>query len=188
MPFSSSHDASSLSSGDNDIVLLRGLGLLSTDESVTAALLPYAPSGFKLVRVIRDHATNQSRGICFVDRGSVRESSALILATRGIVIDGNQVCMAFARPKEIAAAMGSGGGAVLKGGNTLGQMAIDQAMSHLTSRPVPANVPEGFVWDERSGWYYHSTTGYYFDAATNLYFEPTQKKYYVVGPCIIGLL
>ena len=78
--------------------------------------------------------------------------------------------------REIAQAMSGGGGAVLKGGSRIGQMAIDQAMSQM--RPVPPNVPAGFVWDERSGWYYHSTTGYYFDAATNLYYEPMQKKYY----------
>jgi len=78
--------------------------------------------------------------------------------------------------REIAQAMSGGGGAVLKGGSRIGQMAIDQAMSQI--RPVPPNVPAGFVWDERSGWYYHSTTGYYFDAATNLYYEPMQKKYY----------
>eukprot|EP00961_Rhodomonas_salina_P201974 2724367-Rhodomonas_salina.1 len=68
---------------------------------------------------------------------------------------------------------------------------------------VPVAPHTGFVYDERSGWYYHSQTNYYLmfvlhvctavramraargtevahdvDARTNIYYEPVGGKYY----------
>lgn len=62
-------------------------------------------------------------------------------------------------------------------------------MAQQTSvRAVPSNVPDGFQYDERSGWYYHATSGYYFDANTNLYYEPTQGKYFSVSYFSVSLV
>jgi hypothetical protein len=35
-------------------------------------------------------------------------------------------------------------------------------------------VPEGFIYEENSGWFYSATTNYYFDANSQIYYEPTQ--------------
>ena len=47
-------------SSDTDMVLITGLGPHSTDDSVMQAIAPFTPpSGWKIVRVIRDPSTNQ---------------------------------------------------------------------------------------------------------------------------------
>ena len=43
-------------------------------------------------------------------------------------------------------------------------------------------VPEGFVPDPKSGYYYSAESGYYFDASSKLYFHGTTQQWYSSDP------
>mmetsp|Transcript_64680 Transcript_64680/g.173351 ORF Transcript_64680/g.173351 Transcript_64680/m.173351 type:complete len:397 (-) Transcript_64680:52-1242(-) len=153
-----------------NVLIVRGVAAETTEATIRATFSHFATVG--LVRLIHEHGTGQSRGFCFVDFASVADASRVLREAQGLVIDGQQVRMAYARPKDATP------GSAARSG--LGSLAVEQARAIASGQTyaTPSNVPEGFVHDPRSGWYYHSTSGYYFDANTSLYYAPATQKYY----------
>lgn len=68
------------------------------------------------------YARSQSRGFCFVELESVREASMLIQNASALYIDGAQVSMAFARPKDVSSALST----ISTKANSYGQNAVEQ--------------------------------------------------------------
>jgi hypothetical protein len=92
-------------------------------------------------------------------------------ATQGFWIFDSHVRMVYAKPKDVKAA----GPAAAGIGS--GAPPPQESLAHATAASA-AGVPEGFLYDENSGWYYSATTNYYYDANSQIYYEPTGAKYY----------
>lgn len=81
-----------------NILLLRGLDVLSTEESVLTAIQHVGSDlPIRSVRIGRDPLTNTSRGVCYLDLNSVLDSMQLHnkLAHSPLTIDGKQVTISY---------------------------------------------------------------------------------------------
>lgn len=80
-------------------LVLRGLDALTTEDSVITALSQVSYSTVKNIRVIRDEATNTSRGYGFMELNSVAEATKLLdqLARNPLEVDGKQLLVAYAK-------------------------------------------------------------------------------------------
>ena len=49
------------------------------------------------------------------------------------------------------------------------------------------DIPDGFMPDRNSGYYFNSTTGYYYDAISQLYYHPIMQMWYTADPITMQL-
>ena len=94
-------------------------------------------------------------------------------ATQGFWIYDSHVRMVYAKPKDVKAA-----GPAAAGIGSGAPVPQDTHAQNTAASAAGVHVPEGFVYDENSGWYYSKATNYYYDANSQIYYEPTGAKYY----------
>ena len=104
-----------------------------------------------------------------------------------LIIDGATARVAFA--KEVRAGKNSievrDSGV---GSNSGFEMAYRMAASeHQGPKRAGFGIPNGFLPDHATGYYYSQHSGYYYDAASKLYYHPTTMLWYELDP-ITGLL
>ncbi|XP_067012533.2 RNA-binding protein 5 [Anabrus simplex] len=78
-------------------VLLRGLDVLSTEDSVLEALQRFSQMAIRSIRIGQDPLTNTSRGICYVELNNVMDAVFLhdSLLEDPLVVDGKKVTASF---------------------------------------------------------------------------------------------
>jgi len=80
----------------------------ATEQSLREA---FAASGtVDAVSVITDRGTGQSKGFAFVEMASDREAQAATEAMNGKMLDGRQIKVNEAKPRENRGGFGGGGG------------------------------------------------------------------------------
>jgi len=80
----------------------------ATEQSLREA---FAASGtVDAVSVITDRDTGQSKGFAFVEMASDREAQAAMEAMNGKTLDGRQIKVNEAKPRENRGGFGGGGG------------------------------------------------------------------------------
>ena len=103
-----------------------------------------------------------------------------------LIIDGATARVAFA--KEVRAGKNSMEARDSSAGSNSGfEMAHRMASEHQGPKRVGFGIPNGFLPDHATGYYYSQLSGYYYDAATKLYYHPTTRLWYESDP-ITGLL
>ena len=80
----------------------------TTDHDLGQLLGPYG--GVRSAQVIMDRDTGRSKGFGFVEMGSDQEAQAAIAAMSGKEVDGRQLTVNEAKPREDRPRSGSGGG------------------------------------------------------------------------------
>merc|ERR1719427_395526 len=90
-------DADEVSSHPTSSVLLSGLDVLTTEDSVLNVLGSLTKLPLKSVRIGRDPATTMSRGVCYVEMNSIVDSMFLHnqLIANPPTIDGRQVSVSY---------------------------------------------------------------------------------------------
>jgi RNA recognition motif-containing protein len=80
----------------------------ATEQSLREA---FAPSGtVDTVSVITDRDTGQSKGFAFIEMSTDQEAQAATQAMNGKMLDGRQIKVNEAKPKEARSGGGGGGG------------------------------------------------------------------------------
>ena len=86
----------------------------ATEQSLREA---FAPSGtVDTVSLITDRDTGQSKGFAFVEMASDKEAQAATQAMNGQMLDGRQIKVNEAKPRENRGGGGGGGGGGFGGG------------------------------------------------------------------------
>ena len=148
----------------SSILLVRDLSPHLTEQHVHQALAPFNTRIME-IRMISD------KRLCFIDYGSVAAAQGVYRAAiQGLWLHDTQVRLTYARPKDVTDA-----GPAAEG---IGSGVPKDVHSAPAAPPHAVQVPDGFVYDENSGWYYSAATNYYFDANSQIYYEPTGAKYY----------
>ncbi|XP_046840229.1 RNA-binding protein 5-like isoform X2 [Xenia sp. Carnegie-2017] len=81
------------------VLILRGLDILTTEETIRQSLATFTTTPIFDVRLIKDKLTGTSRGFCFVELGSVEEATQLKddLQTSSFKIDEKLLFVSFAK-------------------------------------------------------------------------------------------
>ncbi|XP_014603624.1 PREDICTED: RNA-binding protein 5-like isoform X2 [Polistes canadensis] len=84
-------------------VLLRGLDVLTTEDSVLQAMKNLSSMPIRSIRIGRDSLTNTSRGVCYLEMGNVVDAMYLhtALTKQGLVVDGRKVEIAYCKLHQI---------------------------------------------------------------------------------------
>lgn len=138
------------------VLVVRGLDPNTSSESIQRVFGAF--QGFKEVRLMRERATNQSRGFCFVEFDGVQSASIALKRTTGMRIDNVTVRISYSRdtPNHMPGAK--------------------QAKANGKQRPP--NISETFEWDNDSGYWFDKTSRFYYDATTQLYYHGDSGIYY----------
>ena len=87
------------------------VGNLSFDETETSLEAAFAAHGeVTTVRIITDRETGRSRGFGFVEMGDQTQAEAAIAALNGSSVNGRELKVNEARPREDRGPRGGGGG------------------------------------------------------------------------------
>jgi len=90
----------------------------ATEQSLREA---FAASGtVDSVSVITDRDTGQSKGFAFIEMATDQEAQAATQAMNGQTLDGRQIKVNEAKPRETRSGGGGGGGGGGRGGNSGG--------------------------------------------------------------------
>ena len=93
------------------------VGGLSFDTTENALQDAFAACGtVREVSVVMDRMTNKSKGFGFVTMGTEAEAQAAIAALNGKALDGRNLTVNIARPREERSGGGGGGGRSFGGG------------------------------------------------------------------------
>lgn len=81
------------------MVLVRGLDVLTTEDSVLQAMSNLSSLPIRSIRIGRDSLTNTSRGVCYLEMGNVVDAMYLhtALAKQGLVVDGRKVEIGYCK-------------------------------------------------------------------------------------------
>lgn len=84
-------------------VLLRGLDVLTTEDSVLQAMKNLSSMPIRSIRIGRDSLTNTSRGVCYLEMGNVVDAMYLhtALTKQGLVVDGRKVEITYCKLHQI---------------------------------------------------------------------------------------
>lgn len=84
-------------------VLLRGLDVLTTEDSVLQAMKSLSSMPIRSIRIGRDSLTNTSRGVCYLEMGNVVDAMYLhtALTKQGLVVDGRKVEITYCKLHQI---------------------------------------------------------------------------------------
>lgn len=80
-------------------VLLRGLDVLTTEDSVLQAMQNLSSQPILSIRIGRDSLTSTSRGVCYLEMGNVVDAMYLhtALTKQGLNVDGRKVEIAYCK-------------------------------------------------------------------------------------------
>eukprot|EP00035_Acanthoeca_spectabilis_P010647 m.188781 g.188781 ORF g.188781 m.188781 type:complete len:589 (-) comp15090_c0_seq1:4244-6010(-) len=122
---------------------------------------------------------------------------------RGMVVDGRELSVDFARvtgSSQLAGPATGAAAAAIQAAMAMSAAAKMQGGAYGASAPVAAGaaaapvaqvvpaagmlagVPEGLVYDATSGYYYDKTTGYYYDSSTGYYYDGKTGAYFWWDP------
>ncbi|XP_058802734.1 RNA-binding protein 5-like isoform X2 [Phymastichus coffea] len=92
-----------ISSYPTNIVLLRGLDVLTTEDSVLQAMQGLSQQPIRSIRIGRDALTNTSRGVCYLEMANVVDAMYLhsALTKQGLQVDGRKVEVAFCKLQQV---------------------------------------------------------------------------------------
>lgn len=84
-------------------VLLRGLDVLSTEDSVLQAMQGLSSQPIRSIRIGRDSLTNTSRGVCYLEMANVVDAMYLhtALAKQGLQVDGRKLEIAYCKLHQV---------------------------------------------------------------------------------------
>lgn len=82
-----------------NMVLLRGLDVLSTEDTVLQAMQSFSSQPIRSIRIGRDSLTNTSRGVCYLEMANVVDAMYLytLLTKQGLYVDGRKVEIAYCK-------------------------------------------------------------------------------------------
>ncbi|KAJ8679499.1 hypothetical protein QAD02_015286 [Eretmocerus hayati] len=83
-------------------ILLRGLDVLSTEDSVLQAMKAYSSQPIRSIRIGRDSLTNTSRGVCYLELANVVDAMYLhtALLKQGLEVDGRSLEVAYCKLQQ----------------------------------------------------------------------------------------
>ncbi|XP_034949197.1 LOW QUALITY PROTEIN: RNA-binding protein 5-like [Chelonus insularis] len=86
-----------------NIVLLRGLDVLTTEDSVLQAMKNASSMPIRSIRIGRDSLTNTSRGVCYLEMSNVVDAMYLhtALTKQGLSVDGRKVEVTYCKLHQI---------------------------------------------------------------------------------------
>ena len=84
------------------------LSFKTTEADLSAAFSPYGTVA--RATIVTDRETGRARGFAFVEMGSASEAQAAIDGLDGKNLDGRQIQVNVARPREDRGGSGGGGG------------------------------------------------------------------------------
>jgi len=180
-------------------IVVRNMKLNTTEETVHKVLSNFAP--VKEVRLVRDRATNQSRGFAFVDFYTIEQAEHCIkcASTNKIRIDDVVVTLNFSRERKLGRDFHTTTTSVpvpprhpppqqlLEENNSTSlDAATIEAYRKRKEQKKYSKFPSPFelagtdyTLDPNTGQYYEATHGFYFDPKTRYYFSVTEQTYYV---------
>ncbi|OXU23013.1 hypothetical protein TSAR_015536 [Trichomalopsis sarcophagae] len=84
-------------------VLLRGLDVLSTEDSVLQAMQGLSSQPIRSIRIGRDSLTNTSRGVCYLEMANVVDAMYLhtALSKQGLQVDGRKLEIAYCKLHQV---------------------------------------------------------------------------------------
>jgi RNA recognition motif-containing protein len=83
---------------NNNKIYVGNLGFTTSNEALSDMFAQYGT--VRSARVVTDRDTNKSRGFAFVEMGTHQEAATAILRLNGAEIDGRQLNVSEAKPKE----------------------------------------------------------------------------------------
>ena len=98
----------------NNKLYVGNLSFNTTESSLKAAFSPYG--SVSRASIVTDRDTGQARGFGFVEMGSEQEAQAAIDALHGQSLDGREIQVNIARPREDRGGSGGSGGGGGRGG------------------------------------------------------------------------
>ena len=93
----------------NSKLYVGNLSFNTTEASLTDAFSPYGT--VSRATIVTDRDTGRARGFAFVEMGTPQEAQAAIQALDGKSIDGRQIQVNVAKPREDRGGSGGGGNA-----------------------------------------------------------------------------
>ncbi|XP_043466496.1 RNA-binding protein 5-like [Leptopilina heterotoma] len=92
-----------ISSHPTNTVLLRGLDVLTTEDSVLQAMTNLSSMPIRSIRIGRDTLTNTSRGVCYLEMANVVDAMYLhtALTKQGLVVDGRNVEITYCKLHQV---------------------------------------------------------------------------------------
>lgn len=92
-----------ISSHPTNTVLLRGLDVLSTEDSVLQAMTCASTMPIRSIRIGRDTLTNTSRGVCYLEMGNVVDAMYLhsALIQQNLCVDGRKVEITYCKLHQL---------------------------------------------------------------------------------------
>jgi len=140
----------------NPVLVIRGLSMETTESTIRTHFEQLA--SLVDIRVMRDKATGGgSRGFAFVQFATTEDAAVALNRSKGMIIDGRQVRVAFSRDQGKAARA---------------------AWQDPKMWERPANLSESFKFDSKSGKYYDRNSGFYYDPVSCLYYHGESGIYY----------
>eukprot|EP01113_Clastostelium_recurvatum_P027838 TRINITY_DN3371_c1_g1_i3.p1 TRINITY_DN3371_c1_g1~~TRINITY_DN3371_c1_g1_i3.p1 ORF type:complete len:759 (+),score=143.66 TRINITY_DN3371_c1_g1_i3:834-3110(+) len=138
----------------HNVLFVRGLDPSTTEDSVLSSFIPYGVP-IKTVKMPREKATNQPRGIAFVEFQTIQDATRVLEMTTNLHINNLPVRVSFAEPRQ------------------------ETRPAPALAAPVP-QIPLGFIHDPfNPGIYYNPDTKYYFEASNGrYYYYNTEAKSY----------
>lgn len=84
-------------------VLLRGLDVLTTEDSVLQAMKNLSSMPIRSIRIGRDSLTNTSRGVCYLEMANVVDAMYLhtALTKQGLIVDGRKVEITYCKLHQV---------------------------------------------------------------------------------------
>ncbi|XP_015510651.1 RNA-binding protein 5 [Neodiprion pinetum] len=84
-------------------VLLRGLDVLTTEDSVLQAMKNLSSLPIRSIRIGRDTLTNTSRGVCYLEMANVVDAMYLhtALSKQGLMVDGRKVEITYCKLHQV---------------------------------------------------------------------------------------
>ncbi|MPC48531.1 RNA-binding protein 5 [Portunus trituberculatus] len=189
-------------------LLLRGLDVLSTEESVLQGI-QHAGSDLPIrsVRIGRDPLTNTSRGVCYIELNSVLDSMQLHnkLAHSPPTIDNKQVTVSYCKLNQNNGNNNNSGNnwsgqqqqqqyhqpAEYTAGADIKQLAEYSASLYAQTPEEHASYVQYYTMyyqqqaqlcnnapPDVSTYQYDETSGYYYDPSTTLYYDASSQYYY----------
>ncbi|XP_014211033.1 RNA-binding protein 5 [Copidosoma floridanum] len=93
-----------ISTHPTSMVLLRGLDVLSTEDSVLQAMKSFSSQPIRSIRIGRDSLTNTSRGVCYLEMANVVDAMYLhtALTQQGLKVDGRKADIAYCKLQQLS--------------------------------------------------------------------------------------
>jgi len=155
--------------------MVKGLEESSGEGAVLDAFTSFGQ--VKEIRLVRDRVNRVSRGFAFVEFHSLASAKAVVDSTQPILVDGVAVRASFARDVR------GGSSHESADGSSAGfEQTQQQGLAHQGPKRAGFGIPNGFLPDQATGYYFSAETGYYYDADTKLYFYPATSLWYEADP------